>query len=344
MTQVFVSYKREDELRVARLVRALEGTGLTVWWDRGLPVGDNWRYRIEAALQAARCVIVVWTRESVGPAGDFVRDEAGQAKRRGTLVPVLMEPVDIPLGFGEVQTIDLSGWKGHPKDPIFEDLVAAVRAKVEGRPVPPTKAPARRLMRRLAYGGFVSAIVTSGVVLASNPFRMQDRLCGAVWPQPQLSDVCGALGIGNRPARVERVAWEKRKRGNCGDLRSHIERFPDGLYRDEAARLLTARRTTQTDVWAPAQRRLVLVVGEESAPSATESDARTAALRRGQVTADRLCKGFAASTLYRFGKAAPTPQTWLCSRMSGGVSCGFEGEVVCDLEQRSVIESERCGV
>ena len=35
MTDVFFSYKRDDEDRVVKLVRALEEAGLTVWWDRG---------------------------------------------------------------------------------------------------------------------------------------------------------------------------------------------------------------------------------------------------------------------------------------------------------------------
>lgn len=37
MTDVFISYKREDEARVGRLVQALEKAGLKLWWDRDLP-------------------------------------------------------------------------------------------------------------------------------------------------------------------------------------------------------------------------------------------------------------------------------------------------------------------
>ena len=76
-------------------------------------------------------MIVVWTHESVGPAGDFVRDEAVQGKRRGVLVPVRLERVAPPLGFGEIQAIDLTHWKGNPRDPFFQDLCAAVTAKLE---------------------------------------------------------------------------------------------------------------------------------------------------------------------------------------------------------------------
>ena len=132
MSEAFISYKREDEVRVGRLVQALEGAGFSIWWDRGLPGGENWRERIQAALDGAKCAIVVWTRESVGPAGDFVRDEAAQAKRRGVLVPVMLDKVAPPLGFGEIQAVDLTHWRGSGRDPFFKDLCAAVAAKLAG--------------------------------------------------------------------------------------------------------------------------------------------------------------------------------------------------------------------
>ena len=103
MTDLFISYKREDETRVARLVTALQKSSLTVFWDQHLAPGENYRTQIHEALAAARCVIVVWTRDSIGPAGDFVRDEARDAKRRNLLVPVRLDPVEPPLGFGEIE-------------------------------------------------------------------------------------------------------------------------------------------------------------------------------------------------------------------------------------------------
>ena len=78
MSEIFISYKREDEVRVGRLAKALQDAGLSIWWDRSLAGGENWRSQIENELDAAKCVIVVWTYQSAGPAGDFVRDEAGQ--------------------------------------------------------------------------------------------------------------------------------------------------------------------------------------------------------------------------------------------------------------------------
>lgn len=342
MSEVFVSYKREDEARVARLVKALEGTGLSVWWDRGLAAGESWRAQIQAALDAAKCVIVVWTEGSVGPAGDFVRDEAGRAMRRGVLVPVRLDKVPPPLGFGEIQAIDLTRWKGSSRDPFFQDLTAAVAAKLEGRPVPPAKGPMKRLMRRLTLSSVASAIGI-GLVFAFNLFSVQDQVCGVPLFQPQTSDLCGALGFGNRPSKAERLAWESREPGSCAALRAHVERFPQGAYRAEAADMLAARRVTQKEIWTPSTRRLALFVGQDDGASGDEAAAQKTALARGQVTAERLCKSFAGTTSFRFTSAEASVQTWQCARVAKGVVCGFEGEAVCVLEERRLQEVESCG-
>ena len=79
---VFVSYKSEDRPRLKPLVSALEAEGFTVWWDAHIDGGTNWHEVIETHLEAAKCVIVAWTKLSVGHDGHFVRDEARRAQRR----------------------------------------------------------------------------------------------------------------------------------------------------------------------------------------------------------------------------------------------------------------------
>ena len=343
MSQIFISYKREDELRVSRLVAALERAGRSVWWDRGLAGGESWRNQIQSALDAAKCVIVVWTHESVGPAGDFVRDEAGQAKRRGVLAPVKLDRVEPPLGFGEIQAIDLTGWKGSSRDPFFQDLLAAVAAKLEGRAVPAAKAPMKRLMRRLTYSSAASALLLCSVAFGSNLWRLQDHMCGGPWFQPYISDACGALGLGGRPAKEERIAWARREPGSCAGLRLHIERFPRGAYRAEATSLLAARRLAQSDVWTPMTRRLALFQPQEYPASSSEVKAKAAALASAQGRAERLCRGFAATMSFRLRSAAPEAEKWTCGPEVAGIVCTFEGEAVCELDERGVVENETCG-
>ncbi|HYU30577.1 MAG TPA: toll/interleukin-1 receptor domain-containing protein, partial [Thermoanaerobaculia bacterium] len=149
MTDIFISYKREDEARVAPIVEGLRGAGLSVWWDREISGGEAWRQSISEQLEAARCVIVVWSEISVGPLGEFVQDEAGRAKARGVLVPVRIDRVKEPLGFGEIQSLDLVGWRGNRRNLRFRNLVAAAKAVVAGGPRPRPLTPGR-LARLLA--------------------------------------------------------------------------------------------------------------------------------------------------------------------------------------------------
>lgn len=340
---VFISYKREDEQRVARLVRALERQGLSVWWDLALPVGERWREGIETALNEARCVVVVWTRVSVTPqAGQFVHDEAGRAMARRVLVQILLDKVTPPLGFGQEQALDMTRWRGSHRDPYLRDLVAAVRARIDGRPAPKPLAAVQRLRRRLTWGGAASALVMLGGAFATNALNLQQQTCAAPVLQPWLSDACGAWGLGGRPKQAERLAWDARPAGNCEALREHLRRFPDGAYRATADAMLGARAVTRVSHSVPEQRSLTLYVGQDAAPSADESAARAAALQRGQTKAEQRCRDFANTSLFQFRSAEVQPQEWVCDRSGGGRVCGFEGLAVCALEGASVVEQERC--
>ena len=61
MADVFVSYARSDKARVAPLVAAIEAKGWSVWWDPEIDAGQQFDAQIEAALKAAKAVLVVWT-------------------------------------------------------------------------------------------------------------------------------------------------------------------------------------------------------------------------------------------------------------------------------------------
>ena len=129
MADVFVSYKAEDRARIAPLVQALQSDGLSVWWDEHIGVGDQWRETIVRELETALTVLVIWSRRSIGPHGQFVRDEASRALRRGAYLPVRIDKVELPIGFGETQALDLSGWKGDRSDRRYEAVANALRRR-----------------------------------------------------------------------------------------------------------------------------------------------------------------------------------------------------------------------
>lgn len=164
-TDVFLSYKAEDRSRLVPLVTVLEAEGFSVWWDAHIGGGANWHEVIEQNLDSAKCVVVAWSRRSVGPDGHFVRDEARRAQRRGVYVPVCIDAVDPPLGFGEIQALSLKGWKGDRADPRFQALVKAVHGKVSGDHLSRPHAPVRRpaVSRRALLAGGVGAASIAGL-------------------------------------------------------------------------------------------------------------------------------------------------------------------------------------
>lgn len=344
---VFLSYKREDELTVAKIAEALKAEGFKLWWDRRLAGGESWREQIQDALHDAGCVVVFWSHKSVGPSGDFVRDVAGQAKRRDILVPVTIDKVTLPLGFGELQAIDLSLWKGKRSDPFFQDLCAAINAKLNGVPVPPATGALQRLKRRLTIGSLASGLILGGGAFAFNLFGMQDQLCALPVGQPAISDSCAAMGLGNRPTREERLAWEDIQHqlpGSCNLLRAYIDRFPQGYFHGIAADLIAARKEVVEEVWQPtANRRLTFYQRRTEQTFPDEKSARAAALVQAHKAAERLCRSFAATAEFKFIGAESNPHDWECDTLSSGVSCGFDGEAICQLEERRKVVSETCG-
>ncbi len=220
--------------------------------------------------------------------------------------------------------------------------MGVVLAKLAGQAAPAALGPKKRLMRRLRYASLSTAPAFGVAAFALNALRVQDRVCGAGVAQPALSDACGALGLGNRPARRERLAWENREPGSCDALRSYLAAYGAGVYRDRAAALLAARRMVRTEAWTPAVRRLQLFVSQAGGARPGEGAARTDALARARGQADRLCKGFATGTLFRLRSSSVEAQSWECSRTPGGVVCGFGEEVVCAVDERQTREIERC--
>lgn len=130
---VFVSYAREDRERVRRLVQFLSAR-FSVWWDEDIEPGTLFRSAIGQRLDEAACVVVVWTSNSVRK--EFVWSEAAGGQRRGVLLPVLLDAdAAIPVGFTELQHVDLTLWEG-ADDSMIRRLTSRIRNLVKRGPAP----------------------------------------------------------------------------------------------------------------------------------------------------------------------------------------------------------------
>lgn len=93
MTDIFISYSKQDRPLVEKLASSLEGDGFVVWWDTSLVTGDDYRTAIDKHLDEARAVIVVWTANSI--ASKWVISEAEHADARNKLIPLRTTDLDI---------------------------------------------------------------------------------------------------------------------------------------------------------------------------------------------------------------------------------------------------------
>jgi hypothetical protein len=103
-----------------------------------IPPGQKWDEVIERQLNDSRSVVVLWSTDSV--CSDWVKTEAAEAVRRGILVPLLIEPVQIPLEFRRVQTLDLSDWDLRRDTPGVDLLRAAIGGLTARQPTMARKA------------------------------------------------------------------------------------------------------------------------------------------------------------------------------------------------------------
>ena len=162
MSDIFISYAREDRAKAKAFAELFQQQNWSVWWDRNIPPGRSFDEVIEEALGAAKCVVVLWSKNSA--ASDWVKGEAAEALQRKILVPVRIDSANVPLEFRRLQTIDLSEWKADAGHPELGGLLDAVAANIKGIVVRrPVSEPSRRKFIKPAVTVLaIAALLVSG--------------------------------------------------------------------------------------------------------------------------------------------------------------------------------------
>lgn len=182
MADVFVSYARSDRHRVEPLVRLLEARGWSVWWDKSLAPGDHFERLIDNEIRSARCVVAVWTEHSID--SDWVQAEAGDGLDRGILIPVMMDPVRIPISFRRLDAATLLGWPAKGSAEEVERFLTAVERTIGGhhnrslqpREPAPAIQPARprRVRGPVAAAAAIVTLAVIGYLLLDDSARAPD--------------------------------------------------------------------------------------------------------------------------------------------------------------------------
>jgi TolB-like protein/Tfp pilus assembly protein PilF len=158
---LFLSYAHEDQAQAKRIALALQRTGHAVWWDALIEGGTRFARTIDEALARADVIVVLWSRQSVQ--SDWVCDEAAQGRDRHRLVPLSLDGALPPLGFRQIQAVDVSHWNGRANAQQFTAVRRAIAAALgeEARPLPRVREPAVS-RRQLVVGGSAVAVIAAG--------------------------------------------------------------------------------------------------------------------------------------------------------------------------------------
>lgn len=106
--KLFISYARQDQERVRRLVDLLTAAGHEIWFDEALLPGQAWQEELTTAIRNNDAFVYMLSRESVG--SDWCSWEFATAVEMGRpIVPILLdEGLALPDPLGRYQCADFT--------------------------------------------------------------------------------------------------------------------------------------------------------------------------------------------------------------------------------------------
>jgi len=126
VSDVFISYSRENQEVVRRLAEAVKRLGYSVWWDDQLPPHLSYGDVIAAKVGGAKAAIVVWSANATQ--SEWVRAEADMARSQKKLIQTSIDNRDPPMPFNQLHYVSLADWDGSDDHPgwskVKESLVA----------------------------------------------------------------------------------------------------------------------------------------------------------------------------------------------------------------------------
>lgn len=217
MTDIFLSYNREDQARAKLFADAFATEGFDVWWDVGLHTGDAYDQVTEKALRTAKAVVVLWSARSVE--SRWVRAEATLADRNKTLVPCMIEPCDRPIMFELTQTAELAHWQGDTGDGAWTAFLDDIKRFVAKSAAPAVELPNHILATPTVAETLKPAQRGSAPSLAVLPFKNRSHLPGdEVIAEGMVEDVISALSQGIYVSVLGATATANLRRAAITDL------------------------------------------------------------------------------------------------------------------------------
>lgn len=362
MSDIFISYKKEDAGRVVRIVEALRAEGFSVWWDHGITPGAQWDQTIQKQLDEAKAVVAVWSRLSRD--APWVKEESGVGKNRGILVPIRIDDVEPPLGFGLIQAVDLIDWSGDVKDPRWVHFTGALQAVMSGQKPVGFEAPLTRKAKRggvptWAWGiGAVAALAVVGYLALSSvsikattptgtTYEVNSAGRGVTPPAGAANPTAPPAAPGQADA-TEQKLWDKAMETKAkGDFQSYLLAYPNGVFTSRARDILLTCRMETRETWKetpfPSNQ---AVRGVASVPSdaTTQAGACAAAKAMAKKQAETNCKAIADGGNFRNPQWSYDDRDCSCDKPNDQVTvCIVDAPASCRWEAKIPEQVEICG-
>lgn len=129
MTDVFISYKREQRPLVFKINERLRDLKLDTWFDAELLSGTAFQDEITRRVRSSKSVVVCWSKAAIQ--SDWVRAEAEIGRERRVLCPIMVEDCELPIPYTLIHTQDLRSWDGSIADPEWQKFIEGLGIMVQ---------------------------------------------------------------------------------------------------------------------------------------------------------------------------------------------------------------------
>ncbi len=131
MGDIFVSYSGQDRERIMPLVRALQETGWSVFWNGTIRDLDTSDRSIQSEIDDCRCMVVVWSKDSIR--SSQVISQAYQGFLRHRLVAVAVDDVSPPYAFDSIEVVRCD-WSAKGQSKALNEVIAEISVIIGSSP------------------------------------------------------------------------------------------------------------------------------------------------------------------------------------------------------------------
>lgn len=128
-SEVCMLFSESDKAVAEQVESALNYYSIDIWKPQNILIGSKIINETTKVLEKAKFVIVLWSKNSVRSA--LLTNLATEAKRnKKVLIPVLVDNIEIPGAFQDIQPANLVGWDGNRDNKEIVELWRLIQQKV----------------------------------------------------------------------------------------------------------------------------------------------------------------------------------------------------------------------